>query len=308
MTKIIARVLSVFLLFFVGCEKDKYGSESVRVTNQGSGSVIERGYVEIPEGQMHYRTIGNGPVVMLLHQVVRSSDEYRRVMPVLAEKYKVIAVDVLGFGESVKPARPYTIPDHGKSLISFLDAMGIERVSLVGHHTGAKLAVELAATHPERVDKMVLSALPYGYIMKEDDPMPEVFRPMVVKEDGSHLDRIWDEQSDTSVDKQASLDVRYEIALEYLKAGPRGEEGHYAAKHYSRLIDERLRKIPDSIKSSTLLLYGREDKWIEGLDALKKLMPQSSIFIIEGVGTSTDMIRRSPQKFARAVLDFLSQP
>ena len=122
MTKTIVRVLPVFLLFFMGCKKDKYESESVGVTNQESGSIIKRGYVEIPEGQMHYRTIGNGPVVMLLHQVVRSSDEYRRVMPVLAEKYKVIAVDVLGFGESVKPARPYTIPDHGKSLISFFKA------------------------------------------------------------------------------------------------------------------------------------------------------------------------------------------
>ena len=87
MTKTMVRVLPIFLLFFVGCEKDKYESEAAGVTNQESDSVIRKGYVEIPEGQMHYRTIGNGPVVMLLHQVVRSSDEYRRVMPVLAEKY-----------------------------------------------------------------------------------------------------------------------------------------------------------------------------------------------------------------------------
>ena len=267
--------------------------------------MIRRGYVDIPEGQMHYRTMGSGPVVMLLHQVVRSSDEYRRVMPVLAEKYRVVAMDMLGYGESVKPPRPYALPDHGKNLVSFLDAMGIEKASLVGHHTGAKLAVELAATHPERVEKMVLSALPYGYLMKEDDPMPEIYRPMEVKGDGSHLDRIWNQQSGG---EEASLDVRYEIALEYLKAGPRGEEGHYAAKHYSRLIDERLRNIPESIKASTLLLCGREDKWMEGLDALRKLMPQSQVFIIEGTGTGTDIIRRSPQKFAQAILNFLSQP
>lgn len=293
--------------FLLSCGIITAGSEtkSVPGTDRDSGPVIKRGYVEIPEGQMHYRTMGSGPVVMLLHQVVRSSDEYRRVMPVLAEKYRVIAMDMLGYGESVKPPRPYALPDHGKSLLSFLDAMGIEKASFVGHHTGAKLAVELAATHPERVEKMVLSALPYGYIMKEDDPMPEIYRPMEVKGDGSHLDRIWNQQSGG---EEASLDVRYEIALEYLKAGPRGEEGHYAAKHYSRLIDERLRNIPESIKASTLLLCGREDKWMEGLDALRKLMPQSQVFIIEGTGTGTDIIRRSPQKFAQAILNFLSQP
>ena len=170
---------------------------------------------------------------------------------------------------------------------------------------GAIVAAKLAATHPERVEKMVLSALPYGYIMREDDPMPEIYRPMEVKADGSHLDRIWAEQSGGV---EASLDVRYEISLEYLKAGPRGEEGHHAAKHYSRLIDEQLRNIPESIKASTLLLCGREDKWMEGLDALRKMMPQSQVFIIEGTGTGTDIIRRSPQKFAQAVLNFLSQP
>jgi pimeloyl-ACP methyl ester carboxylesterase len=294
-----------FLLLLAGVTSVGSAGKSVPGTDRDSGPVIKRGYVEIAEGQVHYRTMGSGPVVMLMHQVVRSSDEYRRVMPVLARKYRVVAMDMLGFGESDKPPRQYSIPDHGRSVISFMDAMGIDKASFAGHHTGAKVSVEVAATNPQRVEKMVLSALPYGYIKKEDEPMAEIYRPLEVKADGSHLERIWNEQSGGP---EASLDVRYEITLEYLKAGPRGEEGHYAAKHYSRLIDDRLRLIPDRIKASTLLLCGREDKWIEGLDALTKLMPQSQIFIIEGSGTGTDIIRRSPQAFAEAVLKFLSQP
>ena len=271
---------------------------------------IKRGYVEIPEGQVHYRTQGSGPVLLLIHQVVRSSDEYSRLIPLLARNYRIIAMDTLGYGESDQPPRPYQIPDYARSVISFLDVLGIDKVSLLGHHSGGKVAVEVAATHPERVEKLILSALPYGYIHREGDPMPEKYRPMKVEADGSHLIRIWNEQTGgdlgkaTSSSKELPVDIRYEITLEYLKAGPRSEEGHYAARHYSRIIDERLKLV----RAPTLIMCGREDPWISGVERISKLIPVNEAFIIEGPGTDGNIMRRRPEAVAVAVLNFLQRP
>ncbi len=73
---------------------------------------MKRAYVDVPGGQVHYRTEGRGRPLILIHQSVCSSDEYSRVLPLLAKNYRVIAMDTLGYGESDKPPRVYDIPDY----------------------------------------------------------------------------------------------------------------------------------------------------------------------------------------------------
>src|ERR1043166_8016439 len=98
---------------------------------------IERSFVSLPSGRVHVAICGTGRPILLLHQTPRSWDEYRDVLPLLAGKYRAIAMDTVGFGDSEPlPA--------GKDSIA-----------------GAAIAVEMAATHPERVDALVVSACPY---------------------------------------------------------------------------------------------------------------------------------------------------
>ena len=59
---------------------------------------MKKAYVDIPEGQIHYRIEGSGEPVLLLHAAVTSSDEYTRVIPFLAKTYCAIAMDFLGNG------------------------------------------------------------------------------------------------------------------------------------------------------------------------------------------------------------------
>jgi pimeloyl-ACP methyl ester carboxylesterase len=73
---------------------------------------LRRGFVDTPFGQMHYRELGTGPAVILLHQALRSSLEFRRVLPVLADDYRVIAFDLIGFGDSAGAPRQLSIEDH----------------------------------------------------------------------------------------------------------------------------------------------------------------------------------------------------
>jgi pimeloyl-ACP methyl ester carboxylesterase len=270
---------------------------------------MKRAYTDIPEGQVHYRTEGTGFPLLLLHQSVCSSDEYSRVIPFLSKDYHVIAMDTLGFGESDKPPRPYKIPDYARSVVSFLDALGIDEANVVGHHTGASIAVELAAAYPQRVHKLVLSGCPFD-IERNCSMFPsyaeafawyaKAFKPLEITADGAYMQQVWEKlQLCTPEDRP---DIRYEVALEYFKAGARGEEAHWA----STFFDTRPR-LP-LIKCPTLLLSGRNDVLISVLEEVKELIPGAKSLIIEGERTGIPILRESPQAFAEAVLEFQGQP
>jgi pimeloyl-ACP methyl ester carboxylesterase len=250
-------------------------------------------YVDVPEGQVHYRSEGTGSPLLLIHQSVCSSDEYSRLIPLLSKYYRVIAMDTLGYGESSKPPQMYQIPDYTQSVISFLDALGIDKASVVGHHTGASIAAELAAVFPERVNKLVLSGCPVHRVKS----IPDYMQPMEIKEDGSHLTRIW--EIARSYGPNAPIEIHHEIALEYLKAGPRGEEAHQASVYYDVLDKLSLITCP------TLVLSGRKDLFVSEVEGVSALIPGSKSVIIEGPGTGPAIIRRRPEAFAEALIEFL---
>lgn len=117
-----------------------------------------RGYVDTSWGQIHYRERGTGEPVLLLHQTPSSSSMWERVMHVFPEGFRLVAPDTPGFGCSDAPAVPDAegLAWYAEQVVAVMDALGVERASLVGHHTGAMIATELAAASPERVDKLVL--------------------------------------------------------------------------------------------------------------------------------------------------------
>ena len=114
---------------------------------------MKRAFTDIPEGQMHYRIEGEGEPILLLHMAVASSDEFTRVMHFLSKKYRAIALDCLGFGDSDPAPREYQIIDHAKTVISFLDSLRIKKTNVVGQFFGAEIAVELAVNWPKRINK-----------------------------------------------------------------------------------------------------------------------------------------------------------
>jgi pimeloyl-ACP methyl ester carboxylesterase len=75
---------------------------------------------------------------------------------VLSPAYRLIAYDLRGRGESDKPEHGYSLVHHNEDLLGLLDHFGLRKAVLVGHSLGAHIAVRFAATHPERVAKLVL--------------------------------------------------------------------------------------------------------------------------------------------------------
>ena len=97
--------------------------------------MVRRAFADTPPGPIHYRAAGCGPAVLLLHQTPRSSDEYRDVIPLLAGRRRVVAMDTIGYGDSYRPARTCGIEDYARGALGLLDALGIARTAVVGHHT-----------------------------------------------------------------------------------------------------------------------------------------------------------------------------
>lgn len=260
---------------------------------------MKKAYVDIPEGQVHYKAEGDGAPLLLLHQSPLSSDEYVDMIPLLAKSCQVVAMDTLGHGSSDDPPREYEIEDFARSVVNFLDAIGIKKTSIFGHHTGATIAAEVAATYPERVDKLILS----GCIVLEPEEW-KVFlsqpmaRDLEMTDDGQFLTKTWEKYKSFLARPEPQLLFKPFIIALKSRIGP--YDTHFAVARYD--VKPRLRLI----KSPTLLTSGSEDVFVNQLESTKNLIPRCWTMVIEGGGFFVCF--EKPKECAQAILDFLKNP
>jgi len=108
--------------------------------------------------QIGYREAGEGPTLVLIHGLASSSATWRRVGPVLAAHHHVLAVDLLGHGESAKPRGDYSLGAHASTIRDVMVALDIAEATFVGHSFGWGIAMQLAYQFPERCQRLVLVA------------------------------------------------------------------------------------------------------------------------------------------------------
>lgn len=115
-----------------------------------------RGYVDTSLGQIHYRTLGEGHPVVLLHQTPSSSVMWERFINKFPDGFRLVAFDSPGFGMSDDPQKPISISGYAASIFDAMTQLGIDIAIVLGHHTGASIAVEMARQDPRRVQGLVL--------------------------------------------------------------------------------------------------------------------------------------------------------
>jgi len=103
-----------------------------------------------------YRRAGWGPVILLIHGITGSSQTWEHVIEPLAERYTVVAPDLLGHGESAKPRGDYSLGAYASGLRDLLAAIGHDRATVVGHSLGGGVAMQMAYQFPERCERLVL--------------------------------------------------------------------------------------------------------------------------------------------------------
>lgn len=111
--------------------------------------------VPVPDGHIALTEAGSGPAVVLLHGGALDHRMWRRQVPVLAERHRVVALDARGHGRSSTPTAPFR---HCDDVAVVLDALQIDRAAVVGLSMGAGTAVDTAVAYPDRVASLVLVA------------------------------------------------------------------------------------------------------------------------------------------------------
>ena len=153
---------------------------------------ITKHFVTVGKRRVHYLRAGSGPALAMLHASPCSAKVMRPLLPVFGERFTCLALDTPGFGLSDKlPIPKPRIEEFADALAETLAALGVEHVATYGRHTGASIAVEFAARHPQRcamafADGYAVFAKPYT-----DEQLEHYLEPIVPAWDGAHLLRLW---------------------------------------------------------------------------------------------------------------------
>jgi pimeloyl-ACP methyl ester carboxylesterase len=258
--------------------------------------VLRKRYVDTGFGQMHLVECGAGDPVVLLHQTPRSWREYAAVLPLIGASARAVAVDTLGFGQSADLDGPASIEVFADAVIAVLDGLGLPTASLVGHHTGGVIALEVAARLGGRIPALVLSAVPFVDAARRqrvrNRPPIDWVAP---SSDGTHLAQLWRRRQMFYPVGSGRLLTRF--VADGLRAGERVEDGHLAVNRYH--MEDRL----PLIRSRCLLLCGREDHYsLPDQRRLQAALQCPSVVIDGGV----PLPEQRPADFAHQVLAFIT--
>jgi pimeloyl-ACP methyl ester carboxylesterase len=241
---------------------------------------------------VHYLEAGQGPVLVLVHGLGSSSEAWRDSIRYLARGYRVVALDLPGYGKSDKPRADYSVEYHAAALNDLIDALGAGKVALVGNSMGGWISAITALNHPEKVSHLIL----VDSAGLRQDKLPSInLNPSTKEEERSLLLALFANKSfvtEKLVNDQWEYrkDTRYTVqaTLESLKTK-------------LPLLDDRLK----NIKVPTLIIWGREDTLTPFTDAgrFARGIPGSKLVVIDSAGHLPQV--EQPAAFYRAVKGFV---
>ncbi len=272
-------------------------------------------HVEIFGHDVGYRRAGTGDTVILIHGLAGSSRTWSAVTPALSRTHDVLAPDLLGHGESAKPMGDYSLGAFASGLRDLMDALDIERATIVGQSFGGGVAMQLAYQHPERCERLVLVGS--GGLGREvswmlrllslpgaEQLMPLVF-PKFVADAGNEVGRFLDGQGIRSPKISEMWRAYSSLA---------GAENRKAFVRTMRGVIEpggqtvsALDRIHLASHLPTLIVWGDCDDIIpvEHAHAAHEVIEGSRLRILEGVGHFPHV--EAPEEFLDTLVEFLDQ-
>src|SRR5436190_15137409 len=119
-------------------------------------SAFDAWQVELHGHRVIYRIAGSGPPVVLIHGMVNSSRHWEDVALRLADRYTLIAPDLIGHGDSATPRGDYSLGAHAASIRDLLAVIGVDHATIVGHSLGGGVAMQFFYQFPQRTERLVL--------------------------------------------------------------------------------------------------------------------------------------------------------
>ncbi len=252
-----------------------------------------------------YLDAGAGDPVLLLHGSgpgVSAWANWQKTIPGLAEEFRVLAPDIVGYGATARPDDVrYSLRGWTDHVLGFMDALGLDRVFLVGNSLGGRISLALAEEHPDRVARMVLMGSPgVGMTITDGlkalrgyEPSPENMRALL-------LDYF-------AVDKSIITDdlvrIRYEASVETFDAYRAMFFDPRHAGNDLGITEEQVR----AIQTPTLLVHGREDRVVppEVSWTMANLLRDADLHVFARCGHWTQIERAA--EFTELVAGFLKE-
>src|SRR5919204_6024796 len=135
----------------------------------GTPLIFDEWEIELHGHRVIYRIAGDGPPVVLIHGMVNSSRHWERVALRLADRYTVVAPDLIGHGDSAAVRGDYSLGAHACSIRDLLTTIGIDRATIVGHSLGGGIAMQFFYQFPQRVERLAL--ISSGGLGREVSPL-----------------------------------------------------------------------------------------------------------------------------------------
>ena len=256
--------------------------------------------------KIHYVEVGKGPIIILLHNLGGDLSDWDKNRDVLAQKYRVIAFDQIGAGQSDKPLINYRPATWVDFLEGVYKGLKINSASLVGHSMGSAVAASFALAHPEKVERLVLLDLGYGYAIPEvSDPTSKGHVPGTLQLlNPSTLEQMQQSLALAFYDQKTYVN---DAAIAKAFAG--SMLGAYAQQRFIEsfirhkdVLDNKL----GGIKQPTLIIWGREDRWTPVAlgERFKRDIPGSKLLVIDRCGHFANV--EQADQFNAAVMEFLS--
>lgn len=262
-------------------------------------------YIDVKGTSTHYHDVGGGKPVLLLHGSgpgVSASANWRHAIPALAETARVLALDLVGFGLTERPVDVrYSLRTWADHVWDFLDALGVDQVSVVGNSLGGRIAMQMAEDDQSRLDRLVLMGAPgVGMTpteglkaLRDYEPSLEAMRDLL--------------ENYFAVDKSIITDdlvrIRYEAS-----AAPGAHEAYRTMFFHPDHAGGQLGITEEQVRAITvpaLLVHGREDRVVPVNVAwnMLRLLPNGDLHVFSRCGHWTQIERA--REFNRVVTDFL---
>lgn len=256
-----------------------------------------RGYLDGPDGQIHYRSHGEGPLVLLVHQAPWASIQYRHVLPRLAAAgFRAVAIDLPGHGMSDPPQAP-GIEAYAESLAALLTGLGAGPAIVLGHRGGGLAAGRLAAERPDFVRGLILDNAPFFTAEERSARIGRFGDRQDIAPDGSHLTDRWAWVRKVG-DPDWSDETVHISVVTYFTHGPWKEHGHSAIPLHDFVAD-----VP-RIEAPTMVIASRTDPVFEYGKKLVSARPDWEYSELPG---GPGMVLDRPDEWCALVIPFLQR-
>ncbi|HZQ37342.1 MAG TPA: alpha/beta hydrolase [Dehalococcoidia bacterium] len=250
--------------------------------------------------RVNYSRVGAGSPLLLLHGWGNSSGTLEGLARALAGEHDCIVPDLPGFGRSETPKEPagWDVARHAEWLAQFMDKLKLERADIFGHSHGGRIAAYLAATRPDRVERLVICA---GAGLRERLPLAVKLRRWRIRLllRTAHRAAAAGLLGKSGPERARALSERY-ASPDYRAAGA-------MRPTLARVLAEDLQPLLPRVQAPTLLIWGDEDREtpLELGERSARLIPHARLVVLPGAGHHPFVDQ--PERVANEVRAFLQR-